>query len=73
MSDHHHDHGLPENGTMDRRLWASAALNTAITLAELFGGLFSGSLALLSDAAHNLSDVAGCGKTDLLGQWEDHV
>ena len=58
MSDHHHDHGLPENGAMDRRLWASAALNTAITLAELFGGLFSGSLALLSDAAHNLSDVA---------------
>ena len=58
MSDHDHDHGLPENGAMDRRLWASAALNTAITLAELFGGLFSGSLALLSDAAHNLSDVA---------------
>ena len=43
---------------MDLRLWASAALNGAITLAEFFGGLFSGSLALLSDAAHNLSDVA---------------
>ncbi len=43
---------------MDRNLWASAALNAAITLAEFFGGLFSGSLALLSDAAHNLSDVA---------------
>jgi cobalt-zinc-cadmium efflux system protein len=58
MSDHHHDHGLPTNGAMDRRLLASAALNGAITLAEFFGGLFSGSLALLSDAAHNLSDVA---------------
>ena len=43
---------------MDRRLWASAVLNLAITLAELFGGLLAGSLALLSDAAHNLSDVA---------------
>jgi len=43
---------------MDRRLLASAALNSAITLAEFFGGLFSGSLALLSDAAHNLSDAA---------------
>jgi cobalt-zinc-cadmium efflux system protein len=42
---------------MDRRLWATAALNTAITLAEFVGGLVSGSLALLSDAAHNLSDV----------------
>ena len=43
---------------MDRRLWASAALNGAITLAEVLGGLVSGSLALLSDAAHNLSDTA---------------
>jgi cobalt-zinc-cadmium efflux system protein len=43
---------------MDRRLLASAGLNVAVTLAELFGGLASGSLALLSDAAHNLSDVA---------------
>jgi len=36
---------------------ASAALNAAITLAEFVGGILSGSLALLSDAAHNLSDV----------------
>ena len=43
---------------MDRRLWASAVLNVAITLAELAGGVVSGSLALLSDAAHNLGDVA---------------
>ena len=53
-----HDHAISGNSTMDRRLWASAALNSAITMAELFGGLFSGSLALLSDAAHNLSDAA---------------
>jgi cobalt-zinc-cadmium efflux system protein len=45
------------DGALDRRLWAAAALNAAITLAELAGGLVSGSLALLSDAAHNLSDV----------------
>ena len=32
-------------------------LNTVITLAEAIGGLISGSMALLSDAAHNLSDV----------------
>lgn len=34
------------------------ALNIIITLAEFLGGIFSGSLALLSDAVHNLSDVA---------------
>ena len=55
---HSHDHEIPENGAMDLRLWLSAVLNAAITLAEFIGGLLSGSLALLSDAAHNLSDVA---------------
>lgn len=33
------------------------ALNLAITLAQAVGGFISGSLALLSDALHNLSDV----------------
>jgi cobalt-zinc-cadmium efflux system protein len=56
--DHHHHQSPPTDGAMDRNLWASAALNVTITLAEFTGGLFSGSLALLSDAAHNLSDVA---------------
>ena len=32
-------------------------LNVVITVAEFFGGIISGSLALLSDAVHNLSDV----------------
>ena len=32
-------------------------LNVVITIAEFIGGIFSGSLALLSDAVHNLSDV----------------
>ncbi|MGC8722421.1 MAG: cation diffusion facilitator family transporter [Acidobacteriota bacterium] len=65
---HSHDHEIPENGAMDLRLWASAALNGAITLAEFFGGLLSGSLALLSDAAHNLSDVAAV----VLALWARH-
>ena len=36
-------------------------LNVAITVAEVIGGLMAGSLALLSDAAHNLSDVVALG------------
>jgi len=51
---HNHD---PASGGLDVRLWATAALNVAITLAEFVAGLLAGSLALLSDAAHNLSDV----------------
>ena len=53
-----HSHESPAgDGALDKRLWATAALNVAITLAEFVGGLLAGSLALLSDAAHNLSDV----------------
>jgi len=51
-------HGFPGNGAFDRRLRANTTLNGAIALAEFAGGLFSGSLTLLLDAGHNLSDVA---------------
>lgn len=54
---HNHNQDPTPDGVMDRNLWISALLNTLITIVELAGGLLSGSLALLSDAAHNLSDV----------------
>jgi len=44
----------PDRG---RRLLIALALNLGITVVELIGGLISGSLALLADAAHNLSDA----------------
>jgi cobalt-zinc-cadmium efflux system protein len=56
-----HDHSSLVDGALDSRLWASLALNGVITVAEVVGGLMAGSLALLSDAAHNLSDVAALG------------
>ncbi len=55
-----HPHN-PLTGTakrLDRRLGWSIGLNAIIVVAEFAGGLLSGSLALLSDAMHNLSDVA---------------
>jgi cobalt-zinc-cadmium efflux system protein len=58
MTHHHHK---AESESLDRRLWASAALNLGITLVELAGGLWAGSLALLADAAHNLTDVGALG------------
>ena len=39
-----------------RYFWVTL-LNIIITIAEFIGGAVSGSLALLSDAVHNLSDV----------------
>lgn len=65
--DHSHDHGHGHShshvspGTSERRLALSLVLNLVITLAEVAGGLFSNSLALLSDAVHNLSDASSLG------------
>jgi len=52
---HHHGHDHPT--LSGKNLLISIILNTVITLAQLVGGLISGSLALISDAVHNFSDV----------------
>jgi len=41
----------------ESRLIISAALNLATTVAQIIGGILSGSLSLISDALHNLSDT----------------
>ena len=46
-----------ENVSTVRFFWVTV-LNVLITVVEILGGLLSGSLALLSDAFHNLSDSA---------------
>ncbi|HEX6666173.1 MAG TPA: cation diffusion facilitator family transporter [Solirubrobacterales bacterium] len=40
-----------------RRMWVALAINAALLLAEVVGGLITGSLAVLADAGHLLSDV----------------
>lgn len=50
--------GIATAQSLDRRLIVSIGLNGVIVVAEVVGGFASGSLALLSDAMHNLSDVA---------------
>lgn len=44
-----------------RRLWIALAINVAMLVAEAVGGLITGSLALLADAGHVLSDVGAIG------------
>jgi len=50
-----HDHHRGEGGL--GYLVATMALNLAIFLAELVGGLMAGSLALIADSFHNLTDL----------------
>jgi cobalt-zinc-cadmium efflux system protein len=49
---HHHHHDVS-----GKRLGITIFLNVLITIAELVGGIISGSMALITDAAHNFSDV----------------
>lgn len=56
-----HGHGHTAAGKNKRRLGTVLALTTTYFVAEVVGGLFTGSLALLADAGHMLTDVAGLG------------
>ncbi len=51
LSNHHHHQNKNKN------LGITIALNLVITIAQAIGGFISGSVALLSDAVHNFSDV----------------
>jgi cobalt-zinc-cadmium efflux system protein len=54
---HSHNHYHNHNDLKGRNLLISILLNIGITIAQVIGGILSGSLALLSDALHNFSDV----------------
>jgi cobalt-zinc-cadmium efflux system protein len=66
--DHPHGHGHGARGQDKRALWLVLCLTGAFTVAEVVGGLLTGSLALLADAGHMLSD-AGSIALALLAIW----
>jgi cobalt-zinc-cadmium efflux system protein len=51
----HHNHTNAET-SWGRRLIASMVMNLIIPAVQIYGGIISGSMALISDALHNLSD-----------------
>ncbi|MFD0863187.1 cation diffusion facilitator family transporter [Sungkyunkwania multivorans] len=54
---HAHNHSHRHGDIKGKNLLISILLNILITVAQVIGGIISGSLALLSDALHNFSDV----------------
>ena len=56
----HHHHALPTQENAHRLKWAMA-LTGGFLIAEVIGALLTGSLALLSDAAHMFTDTAALG------------
>ncbi|WP_168016535.1 cation diffusion facilitator family transporter [Halomonas salinarum] len=57
---HGHHHGHHHSDSETRLLWALVLTGTFM-IAEVIGGILSGSLALLADAAHMLTDSAALG------------
>lgn len=56
---HNHDHDVPATLDLTSAFKWAVALNVGYVLVEATAGIVTGSLALLADAAHNLTDVAG--------------
>ena len=54
---HLHQNNQHAENSREGRLLTATILNLVITVAEIIGGLVSNSLALLSDALHNLGDT----------------
>src|SRR3712207_6023095 len=52
---HHHHH---HHASVSRKLSIATAANVLVVIAEIAVGLYAGSLALIGDALHNLTDAA---------------
>lgn len=59
MAGHHHHHIDPQAG--DVRVALAVGANLALSLAQIVAGVVAGSLALIADAIHNLSDALSLG------------
>jgi cobalt-zinc-cadmium efflux system protein len=60
MGEHHnhHDHRSLDIQKVSNNLIIGICLNLVYVIAELAGGFFTGSLALIADAGHNFADVS---------------
>jgi cobalt-zinc-cadmium efflux system protein len=58
---HHHHHHSPKLANVGRAFIIGIVLNMTFVVIEFVSGFYTNSLALLSDAGHNLSDVAMLG------------
>ncbi|WP_418609519.1 cation diffusion facilitator family transporter [Pseudoalteromonas sp. US3C1013] len=55
---HGHSHSHVDDNQSDKQLTLAVFINVLLTAVQVVGGVFSGSLSLIADALHNLSDAA---------------
>ncbi|OEK03245.1 cobalt transporter [Roseivirga sp. 4D4] len=68
---HHHHHNA-EHGHGSKNLKVAFFLNLSFTIIEVIGGLITGSLAILSDALHDLGDSLSIGLSWYFQHLSDH-
>lgn len=62
MEHNHHNHAaITGSNYLNRAFILGIAINSIYVIVEVFAGIFYNSLSLISDAGHNLSDVAALG------------
>lgn len=69
MGHHHHN---AEHGHGSKNLKVAFFLNLSFTVVEVIGGLITGSLAILSDALHDLGDSLSIGLSWYFQHLSDH-
>ena len=58
---HHHSHGHHHSYGSDKKILTAFFLNLFFVFVEIFGGFFTNSFAILSDAIHDLGDCVAIG------------
>jgi len=61
MGGHSHDHGSQGGPTDRRKLTITFALACAVVIMQVVGAILTGSIALLADTVHTVTDAAGSG------------
>src|SRR5690625_447027 len=59
MSNHHHEETVGQPGDFRKRLVLALTITSLIVVAQAVGAWITGSLALLTDTAHALTDATG--------------
>jgi cobalt-zinc-cadmium efflux system protein len=57
----HHHHGHQHHGAASKNLLVALLLNLGFAILEIFGGLWTGSVAILTDAVHDFGDAMALG------------
>ena len=57
----HKGHSHDTESLSDLKLFVAIGINVGLTVVQVIGGLVSGSLSLIADALHNLSDAGALG------------